>query len=84
MHSAYYFKIMTFFYVFYNLALDDSGAMIGTAGETSMHANKNASATRQDIPVGSAALARLIAEVRTSEPRLGANGYNRTYNRHNR
>jgi len=41
-------------------------------------------ATRADVPLGSAALARVIEEVRTGEARSTMGAYNRTYNRHNR
>ena len=37
-----------------------------------------------DVALSSAALERLIAEVRTGEVRSSMGAYNRTYNRHNR
>lgn len=49
-----------------------------------MHVDKSASAERADVSLGSAALARVIAEVRTGEVQATMGAYNRTYNRHNR
>lgn len=49
-----------------------------------MRADERASAERADVSLGSVALARLIAEVRTGEVRPTSSAYNRTYNRHNR
>lgn len=41
-------------------------------------------AGQRDVALGSAALSRLIDEVRAGDAPLAVNGYNRTYNRHNR
>ena len=41
-------------------------------------------AAHADVSLGSAALARVIDEVRTGEVRSTMGAYNRTYNRHNR
>lgn len=49
-----------------------------------MHVDKGASATPADVSLGSVALSRVIAEVRTGEVRRTVGAYNRTYNRHNR
>jgi len=45
---------------------------------------ENPGVARKDVPLGSIALPRVIAEVRAGEIRPTASGYNRTYNRHNR
>ncbi len=44
----------------------------------------NQIAANVDAPLSSAALARVIAEVRTGDVRAATGAYNRTYNRHNR
>lgn len=41
-------------------------------------------AARTDVLLESAALTRVIAEVRTGPLQVKAGAYNRTYNRHNR
>lgn len=49
-----------------------------------MRTDESAIAARTDVPLESAALARIIAEVRTGPVQVKADAYNRTYNRHNR
>jgi hypothetical protein len=49
-----------------------------------MPTHDSAVAARQDAPLESAALARVIAEVRTGPVQVNAGAYNRTYNRHTR
>ena len=49
-----------------------------------MRTHDSAIAARTDVPLESAALARVIAEVRTGPIQVKAGAYNRTYNRHNR
>ncbi|MES2902798.1 MAG: YhhA family cyclophane-containing RiPP [Pseudomonadota bacterium] len=49
-----------------------------------MQVEKVAVGAGDEVALGSAALERLIAEVRTGEVRSSAGAYNRTYNRHNR
>ncbi|MET3710787.1 hypothetical protein ABIC65_001489 [Sphingomonas trueperi] len=49
-----------------------------------MRTNDSAIAARAEVPLESAALARVIAEVRTGPIQVKAGAYNRTYNRHNR
>ena len=49
-----------------------------------MQVEKVAGVARADVSLGSVALARVIAEVRTGQVRSIMGAYNRTYNRHNR
>ncbi len=58
------------------MALQDRSAF-------SPHDDRRDTATEIDAPIESAALARLLDEVRDGEHKV-ARGYNRTYNRHNR
>lgn len=49
-----------------------------------MRIDDSAIAARTEVSLESAALARVIAEVRTGPVQVKAGAYNRTYNRHNR
>lgn len=49
-----------------------------------MQAIQKRGAVAADTPLGSVALARVVAELSSGDMRLSQGGYNRTYNRHNR
>jgi hypothetical protein len=49
-----------------------------------MQVEEIARIAQADVSLGSVALARVIAEVRSGEVRSAMTAYNRTYNRHNR
>jgi hypothetical protein len=49
-----------------------------------MQVEKSTIPGRALVPLGSVALARVIAEVQTGDVRPPVGAYNRTYNRHNR